>query len=212
MQIVILCSKAQKEELMLSGALSTAELIWVSDLHQISKYRSASAVIDLLFKNDVERIKALSQFKEVPVIINSVSDTLGEINNSFVRIAGWNTFLDSSLVEGCCLDETIKSKAEEAMAQLGKRLQWLPDTPGFITARVVSMIINEAYLALEEGVSTPAEIDTAMKLGTAYPYGPIEWGAKIGLQHVVNLLNKLSVVQPRYAPAPLLVQETDKSI
>jgi 3-hydroxybutyryl-CoA dehydrogenase len=74
------------------------------------------------------------------------------------------------------------------------------------------MIINEAYLALGEGVSTPEEIDTAMKLGTNYPFGPIEWGSHIGLQNVVTLLHKLSVVQPRYTPADLLVQKTDKAI
>ena len=49
-----------------------------------------------------------------------------------------------------------------------------PDIPGFISARVVSMIINEAYFALEEEVSSKEEIDTAMKLGTNYPYGPFD--------------------------------------
>jgi 3-hydroxybutyryl-CoA dehydrogenase len=55
-------------------------------------------------------------------------------------------------------------------------------------------------------------MDTAMKLGTAYPYGPFEWGNKIGLQNIVNLLKKLSKKQPRYTPCELLVQETDKAI
>ena len=84
--------------------------------------------------------------------------------------------------------------------------------PGFITPRVISMIINEAYFALAEGVSTPEEIDTAMKLGTAYPHGPLTWGDKIGLQNIVTLLQKLSVAQPRYAPCEFLVQEAAKAI
>ena len=42
------------------------------------------------------------------------------------------------------------------------------------------MIINEAFLALQEGVSTKEEINTAMKLGTNYPLGPFEWVEKIG--------------------------------
>lgn len=212
MQIVILGTKAQEEELMQGSPPPAAELIWLTDLHQISNYRSADAVFDLLFENDIKRIKLLGDAKLELVIINSVCDTLLETNASFVRIAGWNTFLSSTVVEGSCLDETKKISAQEVLAQLGKEVKWLRDTPGFVTPRVVSMIINEAYLALEEGVSTTEEIDTAMKLGTNYPYGPIEWGNRVGLQNIVNLLNKLSVTQPRYTPAPLLVQETNKAI
>jgi 3-hydroxybutyryl-CoA dehydrogenase len=74
------------------------------------------------------------------------------------------------------------------------------------------MIINEAFFALSENVTTIEEIDTAMKLGTAYPYGPFEWGNKIGLQNIVTLLKKLSKKQPRYIPCELLVQETDQAI
>jgi 3-hydroxybutyryl-CoA dehydrogenase len=83
----------------------------------------------------------------------------------------------------------------------------LPDEPGFITPRVISMIINEAYFALEEGVSTKEEINTAMKLGTAYPYGPFEWAERIGVRNILVLLNRLSKEKSQYKPAPLLVEE-----
>ena len=62
-------------------------------------------------------------------------------------------------------------------------------------------------MALNEGVSTKEEVDTAMKLGTNYPYGPFEWAQNIGLRNVVDLLQKLSLAQPRYEPAVLLVEE-----
>jgi 3-hydroxybutyryl-CoA dehydrogenase len=55
------------------------------------------------------------------------------------------------------------------------------------------MIVNEAFIALKEGVSTKEEIDIAMKLGTNYPYGPFEWAEKIGTERIKNLLSKLSV-------------------
>src|ERR1700710_2457559 len=48
--------------------------------------------------------------------------------------------------------------------------------------RVVAMIINEAYYALDAGVSSKESIDLAMKLGTGYPYGPFEWADRIGLR------------------------------
>jgi 3-hydroxybutyryl-CoA dehydrogenase len=73
----------------------------------------------------------------------------------------------------------------------------------------VSMIINEAYFALEENVSTKAETDIAMKLGTNYPFGPFEWGQLIGLPKIYSLLKALTVseTQSRYTPGKLLEQE-----
>jgi 3-hydroxybutyryl-CoA dehydrogenase len=83
----------------------------------------------------------------------------------------------------------------------------VPDVPGFIAPRVVTMIINEAYFALAENVSTKTEIDLAMKLGTNYPFGPFEWAEKIGLKNIAELLGTLSRVNKRYEPAPLLLNE-----
>jgi 3-hydroxybutyryl-CoA dehydrogenase len=91
---------------------------------------------------------------------------------------------------------------------LGRKTEWVPDVAGFITPRVVATVINEAFLALEENVSVETEIDTAMKLGTNYPYGPFEWGQKIGLQNIHSLLDALSKEQIRYKPSKLLKEKT----
>ena len=73
-----------------------------------------------------------------------------------------------------------------------------------MAARVICMIINEAFFALQEEVSTVNEIDLAMKLGTNYPYGPFEWQDKIGLQNIYQLLKSLSVKDKRYSASLLL--------
>ena len=70
-----------------------------------------------------------------------------------------------------------------------------------ISARILASIINEAYYTLQEEVSTKNDIDTAMKLGTNYPFGPFEWSERIGLENIYDLLNKLSKADARYAPA-----------
>ena len=70
----------------------------------------------------------------------------------------------------------------------------------------MASIINEAFFALEENVSTEEEIDTAIKLGTPYPFAPFEWGKKIGLHHIYSLLATLSRQQTRYSPSLLLKQ------
>ena len=75
-----------------------------------------------------------------------------------------------------------------------------------ISARVLATIVNEAASAVSEGVASPASIDTAMRLGMNYPNGPLEWGERIGLEHVVRTLDQLhgSVPDGRYRVVPLL--------
>ena len=97
--------------------------------------------------------------------------------------------------------------AEKIISCFNKTTEWVADVPGFITARVISTIINEAYFTLAEKVSTKDEIDTAMKLGTNYPFGPFEWSEKIGLKNIYGLLLLLSKTNSRYTPSDLLQKE-----
>jgi 3-hydroxybutyryl-CoA dehydrogenase len=75
-----------------------------------------------------------------------------------------------------------------------------------IAARILAAIVNEAASAVAEGVASPEAIDTAMRLGTGYPSGPLEWGERIGLSHVVHTLDALHAAVPdgRYRVVPLL--------
>jgi 3-hydroxybutyryl-CoA dehydrogenase len=212
MQVLVLSNELQKEELLSTGQNEGTDLIWVNDFHDFENYKEADAVVDLLFENLQDRISFLKQLAPSIVIINSVTDTLAETDPGFIRIAGWQTFLRAAVVEASCLNDGSKKIAEEVFGSFNKNIHWLPDEPGFVTPRVISTIINEAYFALAESVSTPEEIDTAMKLGTAYPYGPFEWSREIGLQNISTLLHRLSTHQKRYTPSELLVQETDRSI
>jgi 3-hydroxybutyryl-CoA dehydrogenase len=75
-----------------------------------------------------------------------------------------------------------------------------------IAARVLATIVNEAASAVAEGVAAPVAIDIAMRLGMNYPNGPLEWGERIGLEHVVRTLDQLQAAVPdgRYRVVPLL--------
>jgi 3-hydroxybutyryl-CoA dehydrogenase len=196
MQIVVLGNESYKLEI-------EAPVQWATSFEEFIN-TEADVYMDLLFESSAERINALKQLQPKTVIINSNLFTVKELAAPFVRINGWNSFLKGT-IEGYAENEN-RAKAEEAFAHLNLKIEWLPDQVGFITPRVISMIINEAFFALAEGVSTKEEIDTAMKLGTAYPYGPFEWAEKIGLKNICELLDKLSKDQPRYAPADLLKQ------
>ncbi|RYY38609.1 MAG: hypothetical protein EOO08_13895 [Chitinophagaceae bacterium] len=164
---------------------------------------AGSVLIDMLFDGSALRMAQLEAHSG-PVWVNDVSGAA--CSKGFVRFNGWRGFAEKPRVEAAA-GEAMRADAE-AVAQLsGKELDWLPDTPGFVSPRVVAMIINEAFHTLSEGVSTKEEINTAMKLGTAYPHGPFEWAALIGVKNVASLLLALAQANPRYAPCPLLLTE-----
>ncbi len=206
MQIILHGTEAARQELLQELVTHNAIIHQVVKVNDFLHFKDADVFIDLSFENRVEEIALLRKLNGV-VIINSVSATLAETDSSFIRINAWPQFLKTTIIEGSYLTEEGKKGAELVFSSFNKTIEWLPDEPGFITPRVISMIINEAYLALEEGVSTREEIDIAMKLGTAYPFGPFEWGKKIGLNNIVRLLTRLSREKEQYAPAALLIQE-----
>jgi 3-hydroxybutyryl-CoA dehydrogenase len=190
MQIIVLTNEALKEELLKNGVEPSLDCIYVDSLDDLLQHANADGFIDLLFEPTTERVNALKGLLPKPVIVNSVAHTLGILSADFIRINGWPTFLASDLVEGAA-SESQKSNGEEILMLFHKKISWLPDVPGFISARVISKIINEAWISVDEGVSTPGEIDIAMRLGTNYPFGPLEWAEKIGVGKVRSLLERL---------------------
>ncbi len=146
---------------------------------------------------------------ENPVFINSVHTALGQIKTgkNTYRINGWHGFIKRPIWE---IAGNPDSKATAVLSALQKKTVTVPDEPGFIAARIIAMIINEAYFAKEEQVSTENEIDIAMKLGTNYPFGPFEWGRQIGIPQIYFLLKTLSIHDKRYLPCSLMQQETEK--
>lgn len=105
--------------------------------------------------------------------------------------------------------DTSFEKVKKLFENLGKDIYEVTDRAGLISMRIVSMIINEAYLVLQEGTSNKEDIDTAMKLGTNYPFGPIEWSDKLGVDLIYNIL--LSMFEEygddRYRITPLLKEK-----
>ena len=205
MQIVVLTSESLKEELLNGTVQKELEIAWVSEVQQFLNYPDAFAFVDLLFENHSSHLQVLQKLLPALIIINSVEYTLEETHPSFVRINGWNTFLKGTVIEACGA-ESQRHKAEAVLALFGKQPEWLPDEPGFITPRIIGSIINEAYHSLEEGVSSRDQINTAMKLGTNYPFGPFEWAEKIGEHRLSSLLTRLAQKQERYRPSSLLTR------
>ena len=208
-RVAVLANDEQFKELSSRNIPAACEIIRLNNISEISTQSSCLAFFDLLFEPVPERFKYYAALRS-PVFINCVELTnasLQEIANAsnpnVVRINAWPGFISRPILE--------LAESSIDVRPIFEKLPWLfenvPDTPGMVSARIISMIINEAYLSLGERVSTKPEIDTAMKLGTNYPYGPFEWAGRIGIERIYQLLSSLAKTAPRYAPAPLLKKE-----
>lgn len=205
MKMILLSNEAQRQALLTDAAAPDVQLIYISHPQDFAKHPDADVYMDLSFEYTKERIELLSKLQGL-VIINSVAHTLQETHNSFVRINGWTPALSGEWIEA---SGTKKEETEKIFAAFHKKIEWLPDQPGFVAPRVIAMIINEAFHAREEGVSTTEAINTAMKLGTNYPYGPFEWAGKIGLKNIKALLQELAKKDRKYTPSPSLLAQPD---
>ncbi len=152
----------------------------------------------------------------VPVFVDSVKTTLaeliamnGETKIQLFGFCGFNTFFERDLFEVSIHNQQDKQVLDTTLQSLSTEYELVSDRPGLVTPRVISMIINEAYYTVMEGTASKEAIDTAMKLGTNYPYGPFEWSKKIGLQHIYELLEALFLYtgDSRYRISPLLKKE-----
>jgi 3-hydroxybutyryl-CoA dehydrogenase len=203
MKISIISNEILKQELINTSQGNEPEMAWTEKIETIEP---GEVCIDLLFENTAERIQILKNTNAKLVIVNGVDLTLENLPVNFLRINAWPTFLKNKIIE-TSLHQNQIDLATEIFSGFGKKIKEVPDIKGFVTPRIISMIINEAYFALEENVSTKNEIDLAMKLGTNYPYGPFEWAEKIGFAKIYSLLTSLSRENTRYTPARLLKKE-----
>jgi 3-hydroxybutyryl-CoA dehydrogenase len=113
------------------------------------------------------------------------------------------------LVEVILAEETSNS-TNLAVLQMIEKLRKTPvsskDSPGFIVNRILMPMINEAIYAVYDKVATPQDIDTAMKLGTNQPMGPLELADFIGLDTCLSIMRVLhqGFADDKYRPCPLL--------
>ena len=107
-------------------------------------------------------------------------------------------------------DETLQ-KVKAFGEELGKTIITSKDMPGFITTRLGLVLVNEAAFALMEGLSTPEEIDTGMKLGYNHPMGPLALADFIGLDICLHIMQTLyeGFGDPKYRACPLIRQLVD---
>lgn len=192
MKIVAIGSKAAFDELI-SGA---GTIKWVHCMHgsELAQHTDANAFFVLAEDGWDDFLNNIS----VPCFVHSVTRACA-LHSTAIRFNGWTGFIKNDMWE---IAGNITDAATAILSALNKRFVVTADEPGFISARIIAMIVNEAWYAIGDGISTEAEIDTAMKLGTNYPYGPFEWGHAIGMKNIYTLLQQMSMEHEKYKPAP----------
>ena len=189
----------------------------VQDTNSLQNY---DIFIDLNFDQNPHRITEFQNTGTTLTLLGAVNIQLENamaqagIKYKGQKILGINnipTFIERSSLEYSNPFEIDISDLEllgyEALEQVDSRV-------GMVSPRIIFMIINEAYYTLQEGTATKADIDTAMKLGTAYPKGPFEWANEAGLGCVYRTLEAIykDTHEERYKICPLLKTEYLKQL
>ena len=141
-----------------------------ADHHQVSVYEAFSGIVFL----DVMRY--------------TLDEMIHESRANFYGFCGLPTFLNREILEVSLGSKSDQDKLTEVCHSLNTKFAIVKDQVGLVTPRVICQIINEAYFAIEENIASRADIDLAMRLGTNYPYGPFEWGEKIGIKNIYESL------------------------
>ncbi|WP_422075342.1 3-hydroxybutyryl-CoA dehydrogenase [Tranquillimonas rosea] len=112
------------------------------------------------------------------------------------------------LIRGIATDRETYDALLAVVESLGKTAASAEDFPAFIVNRILMPMINEAVYTLYEGVGSVISIDTAMKLGTNHPMGPLELADFIGLDTCLAIMNVLhdGLADTKYRPCPLLTK------
>ena len=170
-----------------------------------------SSVPDVVFDFNTEWSQASAQVYKTltaPLFLNTLLTTLAATKKQMptggviIGFCGLPTFFNRNRLEVVISNEPDRTPLENILHSLNFDFTVAKDQVGMVTPRVVCMIINEAYDALQQGVASRADIDLSMKMGTNYPFGPFEWAEKIGLENVRKLLLGLQAAthDPRFNP------------
>jgi 3-hydroxybutyryl-CoA dehydrogenase len=208
--------KPEDRDRVLSKITTTASL---DDLARVD------FVIEAVVENEEAKIGLLQKLDKIcpPEVIfasntSSISITrMGARTSRAARVIGMH-FMNPvpamklvEIIRGLATSEDTFRATKSLAEQVGKTTMTAQDFPGFIVNRVLLPMINEAIYTLYEGVGGVTDIDTAMKLGTNQPMGPLELADLIGLDTCLAIMEVMHRVlgDDKYRPCPLLKKYVD---
>jgi 3-hydroxybutyryl-CoA dehydrogenase len=118
------------------------------------------------------------------------------------------------LVRGYHTSDATLEAATALVRGMGKDAIVVADAPGFVTNRVMMLMVNEAMFLLQDGTASAADIDRLFKTCCGHKMGPLETADLIGLDTVLRSLEVIqgAFADSKYRPCPLLVKMVDAGL
>lgn len=129
-----------------------------------------------------------------------------------VRTLGIDTLQDCAgrltMMRNPATASAVAAQAQALFSQGGQAVTLIEDSAGFIVQRVLASIVNIGCDIVQQGICSPADLDSAVLLGLGYPRGPLAWGDQLGARRVLAILRNLQRISgdPRYRPSPWLAR------
>jgi 3-hydroxybutyryl-CoA dehydrogenase len=183
-----------------------------------SSLNEFDAIIDVDFESQPARISHYAAQPGPLYFLGCCNSRLEEIcathgvqgHSGFIGMCNFPGMMARRVPELCDPFGADRILASEIIRALGyEHAEWVHSRVGFVTPRIVCMIINEAYFTVQEGTASREDVDQAMRLGTNYPKGPFEWCREAGIKSVYRLLEAMyeDTREERYKICPLLKTE-----
>ena len=205
-----------------SAYLETFEEI---ELVNNDRPETSDIIFDVMFLHPEKKLIELSELTaNSPIVIsNTLTVSATSVQHSIgpkCRVIGMpifpHYFEHQKTIEYALPFGTGHSDKEavDFLARIGKTGERINDAIAGVFPRTLATIVNEAAFAVQESVALPEDIDTAMKLGTNYPMGPLAWCDEIGAPAIVATLDALAKEYgpERYRAASILRRYAEAGI
>ncbi|MGC8645389.1 MAG: 3-hydroxyacyl-CoA dehydrogenase family protein [Thermoplasmata archaeon] len=192
----------------------------ISFAESVEAFSDCDIVIEAIIENYKEKTELLKKVEKVAkkeaIIASNTSSisitSLGSVLSGPERFLGIHFFNPVplmnliELIKGVRTSEEAVNRGIEFSKSLKKEFVVVNDSPGFVTTRIIVMLVNEGAFEYAEGLASKEDIDKALKLGGNFPMGPLTLGDLIGLDTVVNIMDTMyeSFKDPKYRAAPIL--------
>lgn len=175
----------------------------IKEVAQDSDYMIKTVVEKLEVKKEVfQKLEECTQ-PQVILATNTSQIPITQIAASVknpARVVGMHWFNPPvrmkliEVIQGLLTSPETLNITKELCLRLGKEPILVKDRQGFLVNRALGVFLAECFRMLDEGVSTAAEIDQAIKLGLGHPMGPFELADMIGLDTILNTSEQMHKV------------------